>query len=330
MPLSTEEKEQALSLAKGMLLAQQDNLSLSGNLVNNPHFTNVPHTVKLEALRQYAKLEDEGVNKTTVNIEASKADIGKAVAKASLIDGAISLPVSALIGYAGTHPLAGTGHHPNELAKVMYKSGPKGMFSKHLGRLAPLVGTVFLANAAVGGVREAIKQKAALNEARMSNKYLDRIRSSSSDEDLNAMLLGANAKSKILQESVDRLDKSVEHSSKLVPGAITEESFKSPGESFAAHEYHKWGEGLDKAIDEHNESLSKTAQTSKVNMKTSKKSWTPKLRNTSSSPTFKAKTVKIRKEQTSNYNAVVAENNSSGKLDNYYRIGKAMAKRFLR
>ena len=71
MALSPEEKEEALALAKGMLRAQQDSMSLAGNLVNNPHFTNIPHQIKLEALRQYAKLENEGPHKTTVNIEAN-------------------------------------------------------------------------------------------------------------------------------------------------------------------------------------------------------------------------------------------------------------------
>ena len=59
MALSEVEREQAVSIAKGMLLAQSDNMSMAGSLISNPHFTSIPHQVKMEALRNYSILENE-------------------------------------------------------------------------------------------------------------------------------------------------------------------------------------------------------------------------------------------------------------------------------
>ena len=336
MPLTTEEKAQATALAKGMLLAQKDNMSLAGNLLNNPHFTNVPHSVKLDALRQYASMEDEGDYKSAVNVEPNRMQMAKGIARAALMEGAVSLPVSAAIGLAGTQRLLAGRLDPND---VLYNMPGRSLKSAGK-RMLPLAGLLFGANAAVGGIREGLRQRAVLQQAQVANRYLDQIRKSSTDDEIYAMLLGASGNSdRILRKAKDSersLDRGLELASNELP-VISPRSYSHPEETMIANalagEIIQGQQDIDNYGSRHFQQK-QASLNQKPSMKTPKKKWTSKnARVNAQLNKAKVEAAKIRVEQLKNYEAALDKgttHNITNDVDAQYRLAKATVKKFLR
>lgn len=269
MALTPEEKQQAVNLAKGMLMAQRDSVSLAGNIINNPHFASVPHSVKMEALRQYSKLEDEDEYKATVNVAPDRAAIAKAVGRTALSEGAASLPLSAVLAVTGSDILSrrkGKPHLTDALANNI-RSGNKPAMRRFISSVGPLVATLFAANAATGGAREYFRQKDMVEQARTANKYLDKIRGDSTDADINAMLFASHAKSQASQAALKRSLADIDYFADKNDRVITIRDLAEPENSLPGIWMSEQAEALNEPFTKQSSDLTPKP------MKTSKKSW---------------------------------------------------------
>lgn len=325
MALTDNEKQEALDMAKGMLLAQKDNLSLASNILNNPHFAGVPHRVKLEALRQYAGMENTGEYEHTVNIEPDKSAIAKSVATSALKDGSLSLPLAAVLAFSsGTKMPLPNG---DGFEDVFYRS--KKARNSFMRKAAPLAGALFASNAVVGGIREYLKQKGKVEEARMANDYLNRVRANMSDAEMNAMLFGTSAKNTAIRKSISDSQESLSHVTSLNPNVISLADIHNPDRTSPGQMMSDiLSEAIEKKSSENYGFKIKSSKPPKIVLP--KTSPTP-LRNTNTTPAFKAQAVKIRNEQSKEFSSALTSGNSGhGDADAQFRTAKAAVKKLLR
>lgn len=332
MSLTHEEKQEALDLAKGMLLAQKDSLSLAGNIINNPHFSSIPHRVKLEALRNYSELENEGEYRDTVNVEPDRAGMAKSIAKAALRDGTLALPLAAVLAASGAGELSKAKGRMN-YGDAIYGS-PKAS-ARFMRKIGPLGAALFASNALVGGIRESINQKGNLDRARLANQYLDRIRGNMSDAEVNAMLFGSETLNSQISKNIKRRNEEVDVMSTLNPNVISMQDLMSPGKSKPAQFINSIAlEGEDEI-----NSFQKQADEYGLKLPKPPKSYKPPkikldsspLRNTNSTPGFSSEAAKIRSKQNNEFSQSMSQGSTgSGDTDAQLRTAKAAMKKLLR
>lgn len=327
MNLSSEEKQQAIDLAKGMLMAQRDSVSLAGNIINNPHFSSVPHKVKMEALRQYAQMEDSGEYKTTVNMAPDRKAMARETAKAALREGSYSLPLAAVLAVTGNYDrlkLGKTKTHAGDAIARASKRGSK-LIPRFAKSLAPLAGTLFAANAITGGAREYLRQRSLVEEAQTANKYLDKIRGDSTDADINAMLFASQARRNASQAAIKKRLDDIDYFAGKNENVVTYRDLAEPAETRPSMWLTEQGELMDKEI------TKQSSDASPKPLKTSKKSWAPKptLKNIATAPEVKATAAKIRKDQMKNYEKSLNKGLSDDP-DAAFRMARAAAKKLLR
>lgn len=336
MALTSEEKQEALDLAKGMLLAQKDNLSLAGNLINNPHFSGIPHRVKLEAMRQYADMEDSGEYKSTVNVEPDKAKMMKSIAGAAFRDGTLSLPLAGVLAVAGGSQASTAAGVPDPAESLMNSPRTAKKFAR---RLAPLAAALFASNAVIGGIREGITQKKELDRTRNANMYLDRVRANMSDAEINAMLLGSSEMDRRVINRAVASTQNIDNISRINPAVISMKDLGNAKDSYPARWYSEMGAEAER---DYEASLKKTAEDYGIKVpKPPKATKPPKinmsspgpttLRNTNTTPGFKAQSAKIRNEQNKDTMSSFKDAVSmGGDPDAQFRTAKAAVKKLLR
>ena len=184
--MTPEELEEAKSIAQGMLRAQVDSMESAKNVMDNPHFSSVPHKTKLQALREYSRLAGQEPYKDQVNVPSSKADMAKSIAKKSLTEGMASIPMAGAIALAA---------RPKML--LSYGAAPKKVL-RHVGKhTAPIAGATAGLSALRGGVSEGLRLKRENEDVQAIRDVVDRTRQGdSSDSELSSALFSRQYKSK--------------------------------------------------------------------------------------------------------------------------------------